>query len=46
VLGGSRHAGLLALAATGFVSKLWAVDVTKLSFVCLVMLVATTGFIG
>jgi hypothetical protein len=42
----AQLAGLLALAATGVVARLWAVDVTKLSFVCLAMLVATTGFIG
>jgi hypothetical protein len=39
-------AGLVALFATGMVRKLWAVDVTKLSIVCLLALVCATGFIG
>ena len=30
--------GLAALFATGMVQKLWAVDVTKLSIVCLIAL--------
>jgi len=38
--------GLAALFATGMVQKLWAVDVTKLSIVCLIALVSASGFIG
>ena len=38
--------GLVALIATGMAQKLWTADVTKLSIVCLVALVAATGFIG
>ena len=39
-------AGFVALFATGMVRKLWQVDVTKLSIVCLLALVVATGFIG
>jgi hypothetical protein len=39
-------AGLIALCASGMARKLWTADVTKLSIVCLVGLVVTTGFIG
>lgn len=39
-------AGLAALFSTGMARKLWSVDVTKLSIVCLVALLAATGFIG
>ncbi|HXS54172.1 MAG TPA: hypothetical protein VN782_16665 [Usitatibacter sp.] len=42
----AQLAGLVALFATGMVRKLWEVDVTKLSIVCLVTLVFVTGFIG
>jgi hypothetical protein len=38
--------GLAALFATGMVQKLWAVDVTKLSIVCLIALASASGFIG
>lgn len=38
--------GFVALGVTGAAAKLWAVDVTKLSIVCLVALLVTTGFIG
>jgi hypothetical protein len=39
-------AGLIVLASTGMVQKLWSADVTKLSFVCLAALLVATGFIG
>jgi hypothetical protein len=42
----AQLAGLAALVASGMARKLWAVDVTKLSIVCLVALFATTAFIG
>ncbi len=42
----AETAGLIALFATGAAAKLWAVDVTKLSIVCLVLLLVFTGFIG
>jgi hypothetical protein len=38
--------GLAALFATGMAHKLWSVDVTKLSIVCLIALVSASGFIG
>ena len=38
--------GLAALFVTGIAQKLWAVDVTKLSIVCLIALVSASGFIG
>jgi hypothetical protein len=38
--------GLAALFVTGMAQRLWAVDVTKLSIVCLIALVSATGFIG
>ena len=38
--------GLAALFATGMVQKRWAVDVTKLSIVCLIALVSASAFIG
>ncbi len=37
---------LAALFATGMAQKLWTVDVTKLSTVCLIALVSASGFIG
>jgi hypothetical protein len=39
-------AGLVALLVTGMVHRLWTVDVTKLSIICLIALFAATGFIG
>lgn len=39
-------AGLAALFYTGAAHKLWSADVTKLSIVCLIALMFTTGFIG
>jgi hypothetical protein len=42
----AQAGGLVALLVTGMAHKLWTVDVTKLSIVCLVALVSATGFIG
>ena len=42
----AEAAGLMALVATGMAHRLWTVDVTKLSIVCLAALLATTGFVG
>lgn len=39
-------AGVIALVASGMGQKLWSVDVTKLSIVCLVALAFATGFTG
>lgn len=39
-------AGLIALLSTGMARKLWTVDVTKLSIVCLIALLFATAFIG
>jgi len=38
--------GLVALVVTGMAQKLWTVDVTKLSILCLVALVSATAFTG
>lgn len=38
--------GLGALYWTGSLQKLWTVDVTKLSIVCIAVLLLVTGFIG
>ena len=42
----AQAGGFVALLVTGMVHKLWAVDVTKLSIVCLIALISATGFIG